>query len=382
MKLADVYPKYSSTIVKAEGCYIWDAEDRKILDFYSGHGVISIGHQHPRFVYRLKRQLDKLAYYSNIVELKEQLELAEKLGEQSGYHDGQLFLVNSGAEAVENALKIASFSNGRKRIIALRSAFHGRTDLAVQCSDDPKLRAPINQGLDIIWVDINDEEALHKHINHEVCAVIIEGIQGIAGVHIPSKSFLQLARSLTEKYGAYLILDEIQSGYGRSGKFFAHQYAEIQADMVTIAKGMGNGFPIAGVIIRQDIPLRKGMLGTTFGGSPLACAAGIAVLDTLKEENLIDKAAENGAWLMERLADLPQIRSVRGQGLMIAADFNFPTASLRSSLFYNYNVMVGSSSSEHTIRLLPPLTVSQAECQILLESLEQALLEANAEGIK
>jgi len=381
MKLADVYSKYPSTIVKGEGCYIWDAEGRQIMDFYSGHGVISIGHQHPRFLYRLKKQLNSLVYYSNAVILPEQEELAKKLGEISDRENDQLFLVNSGAEAVENALKIASFANGRSQIIAFRRAFHGRTDLAVQCSDSLKLKAPINKGLDVIWLDLNDEEGLCQQMNEKVCAVIVEGIQGIGGIHVPTPSFLQLARKLTRQHGSYLILDEIQSGFGRSGQFFAHQWANIEADIITMAKGMGNGFPVGGVIIDKDIKLTKGMLGTTFGGSPLACAAALAVVETIKEEDLIAKAAETGAWLCEKLAHIPSIQAVRGQGLMIGIDFAFSTAKLRSNLFHKFNVIVGSASSEETIRLLPPLTAGLAECRVFLECLEQAILESQGEGL-
>lgn len=375
MKLADVYPKYPAKIVRAAGCHIWDEAGRQILDFYSGHGVISIGHQHPRFVERLKSQLDELAYYSNAVELPLQTELAENLGRISGREGDQLFLVNSGAEAVENALKVASFHNGRKRVIAFRGAFHGRTALAVQCSDSSNLAAPINQGLDIIWLEQNDEAALQEAMDDRVCAVIIEGIQGIGGIHQAENTFLQLVRKSCDQHGACLIIDEIQSGFGRSGKFFAHQWAGVRPDIITMAKGMGNGFPVGGIIVDPNIQLDKGMLGTTFGGSPLACAASLAVIEVLQGEDLIEQAARTGEWLKEKLKDMPYVTCIRGRGLMIGVDFAFPTAPLRSKLFHQMNVIVGSASSPETIRLLPPLTASQNEGRMFLEALEQALAQ-------
>ncbi len=368
MKLFDVYPLFPIEPVKANGSWLWDSEGKKYLDLYGGHAVISIGHNHPRFVEALKNQLGKISFYSNSVKNSMQEKLADKLGQLSGYPNHQLFLCNSGAEANENALKLASFVNGRKKIIAFKKAFHGRTSGSVAATDNPKIVAPFNAGHDIVFLPLNDEKAFMEAINKDIAAVIIEGIQGVGGIQLPNDSFLKLLSAKCTEAGALLILDEVQSGYGRSGKFFAHQYAGIEADLITIAKGMGNGFPVGGVLIHPDIKPWSGMLGTTFGGNYLACAASLAVLEVIDEENLMQNAAELGHYWMQQLRSFEFITEVRGRGLMIGFDLPESLSSLRKDLLFKHHIFTGEAKP-NTVRLLPSLTLKKEEADILLEAL-------------
>lgn len=372
MKLFDVYPIYNIEPVRALGSYVWDNAGTKYLDLYGGHAVISIGHTHPYYVAKLTDQLNKIGFYSNSVKISLQEELAQKLGESSGCEEYTLFLCNSGAEANENALKLASFHNGRKKVIAFSKAFHGRTAGAVAVTDNKSIVAPINPTDHVQFLPFNDATALEQAMNEEVCAVIIEGIQGVGGVNVASETFLQKARQLCDQYGAVLIMDSVQCGYGRSGKFFSYQYAGIQPDLVTTAKGMGNGFPIGGVLIHPKFKAVHGMLGTTFGGNHLACVAGIAVLDVIKEENLIDNALHTGNYLMEQLKNMPGIKEVRGRGLMIGIEFEEPADALRKKLLFEHHIFTGASG-KHTIRLLPSLALQQKEADLFLESLEKVV---------
>lgn len=374
MKLFDVYPLFDITPVKAEGSYLWDDKGTKYLDLYGGHAVISVGHSHPYYVQKISEQLNNIGFYSNSVKIPMQEELAQKLGELSGYSDYNFFLCNSGAEANENALKVASFHNGRKKIISFSKSFHGRTSLAVASTDDASIVAPVNQTDNIIFLPFNDEQAFEQAIQQqEVCAVIIEGIQGVGGVMIPTESFLQKIKSLCEKNGALLILDEVQSGYGRSGKFFAHQYAGIKPDIITVAKGMGNGFPVAGVLISPAIKSKHSMLGTTFGGNYLACAAAIAVLDIIKKENLVDNASKMGNYLMENLKGIEGIKEIRGLGLMIGVELEFPCADIRKQLLTEYKMFLGSSSNKNTIRILPALNLKKEEADLFLTAFKKVM---------
>lgn len=368
MKLFDVYPLFPIEPVKATGSWLWDSEGKKYLDLYGGHAVISIGHNHPRFVEALKSQLDKISFYSNSVKNSLQEKLAEKLGQLSGYPNHQLFLCNSGAEANENALKLASFVTGRKKIIAFKKAFHGRTSGAVAATDNPKIVAPFNAGHDIVFLPLNDAKAFNDTISKDVAAVIIEGIQGVGGIQLPDNAFLKLLSTRCKEVGALLILDEVQSGYGRSGKFFAHQYADVEADLITIAKGMGNGFPVGGVLIHPDIKPWSGMLGTTFGGNYLACAASLAVLEVIDEENLMNNAVELGNYWMQQLRAFESITEVRGKGLMIGFDLPESLLSLRKDLLFKHHIFTGEAKPK-TVRLLPSLALKKEEADILLEAL-------------
>jgi acetylornithine/N-succinyldiaminopimelate aminotransferase len=372
MKLFDVYPLFPIEPVKAAGSWLWDSEGKKYLDLYGGHAVISIGHNHPRFVEALKSQLDKISFYSNSVKNTLQEKLADKLGQLSGYPNHQLFLCNSGAEANENAMKLASFVNGRKKIIAFKKAFHGRTSGAVAATDNPKIVAPFNAGHDIEFLPLNDEKAFTNAINKDIAAVIIEGIQGVGGIQLPDDSFLRLLSDKCKQVGALLILDEVQSGYGRSGKFFAHQFAGIQADLITIAKGMGNGFPVGGVLIHPDIKPWSGMLGTTFGGNYLACAASLAVLEVIEEQDLIQNASELGNYWMQQLRSFEAITEIRGKGLMIGFDLPESLSSLRKDLLFKHHIFTGEAKP-NTVRLLPSLALSKKEADILLEALTTEL---------
>lgn len=373
MNLFDVYPLFDITPVKAEGSYIWDDKGNRYLDLYGGHAVISIGHKHPHYVKKLTDQLNGIAFYSNAVKMPMQAELAEKLGRLSGYEDYSLFLCNSGAEANENALKLASFHNGRKKIIAFSKSFHGRTSLAVAATDDASIVAPVNQTENITILPFNDMEAATQHITDEVCAVIIEGIQGVGGVQIPTIEFLQHLSALCEKTGAILILDEVQSGYGRSGKFFAHQHADIKPHLITVAKGMGNGFPVAGVLINPLFKAKYSMLGTTFGGNYLACAAAIAVLDVIEEENLIQQAAETGEYIVNALKNHPAVKEVRSLGLMIGVELHSPCAPVRNDLLFKHRIFTGSSSDKNTLRILPALNLSKNDADIFIAAFNQVL---------
>lgn len=363
MKLFDVYPLFDLNIVKGEGCYVYDDKGNKYLDLYGGHAVISVGHTHPYYVAKITDQLNKLAFYSNSVINKLQIELAEKLGEQCGYNDYSLFLINSGAEANENALKLASFYNGRNKVLAFKDAFHGRTSAAVKATDNVKYQAPINNGLDVIFAPFDDIDFVKEKLQtKEFSSVIIEGIQGVGGIMIPNDNFMKQLRTICSETDTILIIDEIQSGYGRSGKFFAHQYADIKADIITVAKGIGNGFPMAGVLISPIFTPVYGQLGTTFGGNHLACAAGIAVLDIMKKENLVENAKKVGDYLLTELNKIPTIKEVRGRGLMIGIEFEEPIKEKRSKLLFEEKIFTGVTGTK-VFRLLPPLclTIEQAD---------------------
>ncbi|NOS93508.1 MAG: aspartate aminotransferase family protein [Cyclobacteriaceae bacterium] len=372
MKLFDVYPLFPIEPVKAQGSWLWDKEGKKYLDLYGGHAVISIGHNHPHFVEALKSQLDKISFYSNSIKNELQEKLADHLGRLSGYPNHQLFLCNSGAEANENALKLASFVTGRKKVISFKKAFHGRTSGAVAATDNPKIVAPFNADHAITFLPFNDADTFTKAINNEVAAVIIEGIQGVGGIHVPTNEFLQLLSKKCKEVGALLILDEVQSGYGRTGKFFAHQFAGIEADLITIAKGMGNGFPVGGVLIHPSIQSWSGMLGTTFGGNYLACAASLAVLEVIEKENLMAKAQQLGEQLITQLKSMDPILDVRGQGLMIGFDLPDALASLRKELLFKHHIFTGEAKP-NTVRLLPSLAISQSEIDLFLDALAQEL---------
>lgn len=369
MKLFDVYPLFDITPVKAQGSWLWDSKGEKYLDLYGGHAVICIGHSHPHYVSRLTEQLNKIAFYSNSVQNDLQVEFAEKLGKISGYPDYQLFLCNSGAEANENALKLASFVTGRKKVIAFKKAFHGRTSGAVAATDNPKIVAPFNANHDIVFVPLNDEQALSQALTKDVAAVIIEGIQGVGGIQVPEDSFLEFLSAKCAENGSLLILDEIQSGYGRTGKFFAHQYAGIRPHLITTAKGMGNGFPIGGLFIHPDIKPWSGMLGTTFGGNYLASIAGLAVLEVLEKENLIRNADTLGNYLMDGLKQLSSITALRGRGLMIGIDLPESLKNVRNDLLHKHHIFTGEAKP-NTIRLLPSLALKKEEADIFLSALK------------
>jgi acetylornithine aminotransferase len=373
MKLFDVYPLFDVNIVKGKGCHVWDDKGQEYLDLYGGHAVISIGHAHPHYVEMISRQVATLGFYSNSVINRLQQEVADRLGRLSGYDDYQLFLINSGAEANENALKLASFYNGRRRVISFAKAFHGRTSLAVEVTDNSKIIAPINAGGHVTYLPLNDIDAVRAELaKGDVAAVIIEGIQGVGGIQMPKPEFLQQLQQECEKADTVLVLDEIQSGYGRSGKFFAHQYAGIRPDIITVAKGIGNGFPMAGVLISPKFVPVYGQLGTTFGGNHLACSAAIAVLDVMEKEQLVQNAAEVGAYLIQELKKFPQIKEVRGVGLMIGMEFAEPIKELRRKLLFEQKVFTGVSGT-NVIRLLPPLCLTKAEAADFLERFKKVL---------
>ncbi|MBZ4676564.1 MAG: aspartate aminotransferase family protein [Anaerophaga sp.] len=373
MELFDVYPLLDVIPVSANGCYITDDRGVEYLDLYGGHAVISIGHSHPHYIRRIKEQLDRIGFYSNSVINPLQKELAKKLGETSGLEDYRLFLCNSGAEANENALKLASFATGKRRVVAFSKAFHGRTSAALGVTDNENIRAALNRGQDVTFLPLNDIVAVEKELQKgDVCAVIVEGIQGIGGIRIPEISFLQNLQTLCEKAGCKLILDEIQSGYGRSGKFFAFQEANIEPDIVTVAKGMANGFPMGGVLIKPGIEARHGMLGTTFGGNYLACAAGLAVLEVIESEDLIINADVTGKFLLSELRKISGIKEVRGRGLMIGLEFDSPVNELRKTLLKDEYIFTGVSST-NIIRLLPPLSLTQKEANVFIKALRRLL---------
>lgn len=375
MKLFDVYPLYDVEIVKGVGCNTYDADGQEYLDLYGGHAVISIGHSHPHYLKALAEQASKLVFYSNSVHNSLQQRLAEKLGKASGYDDYQLFLINSGAEANENALKLASFATGRKRVIAFGKAFHGRTSAAVEATDNPKIVAPINDNGHVTFLPLDDIEAVKAEIaKGDVAAVIIEGIQGVGGIRIPDDNFLRELRRVTEEAGVVLILDEIQSGYGRSGRFFAHQWAGIRPDMITVAKGIANGFPMGAVLISPKFVPVYGQLGTTFGGNHLACAAATAVLEVMEEERLVENADKVGAYLIEKLKEIPGIKEVRGRGLMIGIEMEQPVKELRRSLIFDHHVFTGASGT-NIIRLLPPLCLTLAQADDFLARFRTALAQ-------
>ncbi len=372
MNLFDVYPLFNITPVKAQGSWLWDSEGKKYLDLYGGHAVISIGHSHPHYVKRLTDQLNRIAFYSNSVQNDLQVQFADKLGKISGYDNYQLFLCNSGAEANENALKLASFVTGRKKVIAFKKAFHGRTSGAVAATDNPKIVAPFNAGHEIVFVPMNDESAFNQVIDKSVAAVIIEGIQGVGGIQLPEDSFLKFLEKKCAENGSLLILDEIQSGYGRTGKFFAHQHAGIRPQLITTAKGMGNGFPIGGLLIHPDIRPWSGMLGTTFGGNYLASVAGLAVLEVMEQENLVNNAAAIGAYWMKELGTIKKINGLRGRGLMIGIDLPEELKSVRNDLLFKHSIFTGEAKP-NTIRLLPSLAITHGEADLFLNALKTEL---------
>jgi acetylornithine/N-succinyldiaminopimelate aminotransferase len=372
MKLFDVYPLYDIEPVRAQGEFLWDSKGDRYLDLYGGHAVISIGHSHPHYIKAITDQLNKIAFYSNSVLISSQKELADKLGKQSGYNDYSLFLINSGAEAVENALKLASFKTGKKKVLAFSKAFHGRTSAAVEVTENFAIQAPINKNGNVEFHPMNKLDGLEDHfLKGEIGSVIIEGIQGVGGVIEPTTEFLKAIRGLCNKYKAVLILDEIQSGYGRSGRFFAHQHAEIKADIITLAKGMGNGFPIGGILISPDFHATFGLLGTTFGGNHLACAAAIAVLDVIEQENLIANAEKLGTEFINELKTLPGIVEVRGKGLMIGIEFDFAIDTLRKNLLFKHKMFTGNASNKNTIRILPALNVQESSLDMFIQALKK-----------
>lgn len=368
MNLFEVYSLLDMEPIKAQGAYLWDKQGVEYLDFYGGHAVISIGHTHPHYVEKITEQLSKIGFYSNAVINSLQVELAEKLGRLSGYEDYKLFLCNSGAEANENALKLASFTTGRERVLAMRGAFHGRTSLAVTVTDNPAIQAPVNKSDKISFIALNDCEALREELRKgEYAAVIIEPIQGVGGIQVATDEFLRVAREECDATGTVLIADEIQAGYGRSGKFFSHQWSGVKADVITLAKGIGNGFPIGAVMISPAIPAKTGMLGTTFGGSHLACAAAIAVADVVEQEGLVENALLRGEQIVEGIKGVSGVKDVRGRGLMIGIDLSVPQADFRKVLREKYHIMTGLSG-KYTLRLLPPLMIGQKEVERFVEA--------------
>lgn len=372
MQLFPVYPLFDVEIVKGLGCNVWDADGNKYLDLYGGHAVISIGHSHPHYIAKVEEQLHKIGFYSNSVVNHIQEQFAQRLGKACGYDDYSLFLINSGAEANENAIKLASFHTSRRRVIAFSKAFHGRTSAAVEATDNMNIKAAVNRNDIVTFVPLGDIQAVAEEIKKgDVACVIIEGIQGVGGVQIPSEDFLKQLRAITEENGVILILDEIQSGYGRSGRFFAHQYSGIRPDIITVAKGIANGFPMGGMLISPMFKPVYGQLGTTFGGNHLACAAATAVLDVIESEKLVENAAKVGAYLLEALGGIKGVKEVRGRGLMIGIEMEYPAKDLRKSLIYDYHVFTGASGT-NVIRLLPPLTLTMQQAEEFVEIFKQA----------
>lgn len=376
MNLFNVYPLFNINPVKAKGSFLWDDKGEKYLDFYGGHAVISIGHNHPHYQNKLKDQLEKISFYSNSVQNELQTELAEKLGKLSGYEEYNLFLCNSGAEANENALKLASFHNGKSKVLYFSGSFHGRTSAAVSVTDNPKIVAPVNFSERFIkseWNDLQQLEETFEKFGNEISSVIIEGIQGVGGIMIPTQEFLSKIKELCEKYDAVLILDEVQSGYGRSGYFFAHQEFGVEADIITTAKGMGNGFPVGGVLIHPKFQASNGLLGTTFGGNHLACAASIAVLDVMKDENLIENAQKMGGYIENEIKDLPHIKSIRRKGLMIGIELDRDCSEIRKSLLFDHHIFTGNSNDKSVLRILPALNIKKEETDIFINALKAVL---------
>lgn len=374
MTLYDVYPRYDIELVRGEDVWVWDAAGRRYLDGYGGHAVISIGHAHPHFTRRIGEQLDRLPFYSNAFRNTAQEEYARDLGSLCRYPEYQLFFCNSGAEANENALKLASFQTGRDAVLAFRGAFHGRTSGAVAVTDNPSIRSRFNESHEVVFAPLNDADALREAFaHHEFAAAIVEGIQGVAGIREASDAFLTELRALCTAHGSVLVVDEVQSGFGRSGQFFAHQRSGIAADIVTMAKGMGNGFPVAGVLVAPWLPARHGMLGSTFGGGHLACAAALAVVEVLDRESLMQNAAVVGAWLRQRLAAIPGIDEVRGRGLMLGFDTDVAANDLRTCMLHDHGVLTGGGGGSSTIRLLPPLTLMGEQAATLATAVEAAL---------
>ena len=381
MKLFDVYPLYNVTPVKAKGIEVWDDKGEKYLDFYGGHAVISIGHTHPHYVKRIKEQLEQMAFYSNSVQNPLQQALAEKLGQMSGCEDYDLFMCNSGAEANENALKMASFHTGKSKVIAFTNSFHGRTSAAVAATDNPSINAPINKQQEVTFLPLNDFGAFEKTIeSQDYCAVILEAIQGVGGLDEPTTEFFQFIAKKCKEHNIVLIADEVQSGYGRSGKFFAFQHhldtersRSVQPDIISIAKGMGNGFPVGGILIHESFKPSYGLLGTTFGGNHLACAASLAVLEVLEDENLMANAAKLGSYFKEKAAEIPEIKKVKGRGLMIGLEFDFEVADLRKKMILEQHMFTGSAKNKKLLRFLPALNITKEDLDLFCEALKKAL---------
>ena len=374
MKLFDVYPLYDVTPVSAKGIVVTDDKGQEYLDFYGGHAVISIGHSHPHYIKRLKKQLDNIGFYSNAVQNPLQVELAEKLGKLSQCDDYNLFLCNSGAEANENALKLASFQTGKSRVIAFKNSFHGRTSAAVATTDNEKINAPLNKQQKVTFLPFNDKTTFEIEVKKgDVCAVIIESIQGVGGLDEPSNEFYQQISKLCKENKVVLIADEVQSGFGRSGKFFAFQHHNIQPDIITIAKGMGNGFPVAGVLIHEKIKASYGLLGTTFGGNHLACAATLAVLEVIENENLMENVNRLGAYFIEKAKEIPQVKRTKGKGLMLGLEFDFEVAELRKKLIYQHHLFTGGASDKHVLRILPALNITKAQMDVFFDKLKIAM---------
>ncbi|WP_298477576.1 aminotransferase class III-fold pyridoxal phosphate-dependent enzyme [uncultured Maribacter sp.] len=374
MKLFDVYPLYNVTPVSAKGMVVIDDKGQEYLDFYGGHAVISIGHGHPHYAEKLKNQLDKIGFYSNAVQNPLQVELATKLGKLSNCEDYNLFLCNSGAEANENALKLASFKTGKSRVIAFKNGFHGRTSAAVAATDNEKINAPINKQQKVTILPFNDIAAFTAEISKgDVCAVILEAIQGVGGLDEPNAEFFQAITKLTKENGALLIADEVQCGFGRSGKFFGFQHHDIKPDIISIAKGMGNGFPVGGVLIHESIEASYGMLGTTFGGNHLACAATTAVLEVLENENLIENADEVGNYFKEKAKEIPQIKDIKGKGLMLGIEFDFEVGDLRKKMIYNQHIFTGGAMNKKLLRFLPALNCTKEQIDIFFNALKEEL---------
>jgi acetylornithine aminotransferase len=380
MNLFDVYPINEITIVKAKGSYVWDDKGEQYLDLYGGHAVISIGHTHPHWVKRIEDQLEQIAFYSNSIRIPLQQELAEKLGKVSGKTDYQLFLCNSGAEANENAFKLASFVNGRKKIVAFSKSFHGRTSLAVAATDNKNIVAPVNETNNVIFLPFNDEDALvecFKKNGKEISSVIIEGIQGVGGINVADDSFLKKIRSLCDEYGAVYIADSVQCGYGRSGKFFSHDFAGVNADIYTMAKGMGNGFPVAGIIVAPHIKPKHFQLGTTFGGNHLACAAALAVLEIIEEEKLMGNAVMVGKYLKDELGSISELKNLRGRGLMIGFDVPDELKDLKKNLLWNQQIFTGEAKP-NVIRLLPSLGLKKRDAEQFIDSIKEEIEKVTA----
>tara|TARA_B100000768_G_scaffold153995_1_gene150481 strand:- start:4984 stop:6117 length:1134 start_codon:yes stop_codon:yes gene_type:complete len=375
MNLFDVYPRFDIALTHANGVNVYDDKGQEYLDLYGGHGVISIGHSHPTYTQKLKQQIDAIGFYSNSIEMPIQIELAEKLAQQSGYSGHQLFLCNSGAEANENAIKLASFYTNKKKVLAFKGAFHGRTAAALNITDNATLSARINKkNFPVEFIALNSKCQLTNALKDEdVCAVIVEGIQGVGGLDAPTVEYLLFLSKICKEYGALLILDEIQSGFGRSGKFFAHQYADIEADIITMAKGMGNGFPIGGILIHPKIEAKPGMLGTTFGGNHLACAAGIAVLETIKNENLMENANELSNYLKAALKEIPGIKNIKGKGLMLGVELDFSIKEIRTKLLNKHYIFTGASANPNLLRILPPLGITKTQVEPFITALKKIL---------
>jgi len=374
MNLFNVYPLFDIEPVRGSGCFIWDQAGNKYLDLYGGHAVVSVGHTHPQYVKRITEQLNLLGFYSNSVQNNLQSSLAEKLGKLASYSDYQLFLVNSGAEAIENALKVAAFHNQRRRLVVFEGAFHGRTAGAVSITHNAKLQSTLNQSDHVTFIPFNDIQRLEEEVSKgDVCAVIAEGIQGVGGIHVTQDTFWETACHLCQKYDTTLIADEVQSGYGRTGRFFAHQHAKIKPDIITIAKGMGNGFPIGGILIHPRFEPWHGMLGTTFGGNHLACAAGLAVLEIIEEENLVQNAEKIGNYLLNHLIDIPGIQQIRGRGLMIGLHLTGLAKPIREELLMKYHIFTGSSAHPNVLRLLPPLSMNKQHADQFLQALRHVM---------